>query len=185
MIVTDGGRFGGYAMFLSPAFNWWSHASFFRNLGLGFLLLGLLLVWRGRSKDWGRFKMFMSYIILIPAALLVFACIYFLHLQYWPGQTCIHLQSARPQTHYLVRSFIKRRKTYHRFRFQIRWPGTWQRRNRNIFCGWKEVSRNYMEHCTPITFPEDESFDVGSDTRSGVSMLKYRYEVPFRVHRYH
>ena len=36
-----------------------------------------------------------------------------------------------------------------------------------------------MEHCTPITFPEDESFDVGSDTRSGVSLLKYRYESPF------
>ena len=43
----------------------------------------------------------------------------------------------------------------------------------------KEVSRNYMEHGTPVTFPEDESFDVGSDTRSGVSLLKYRYEVPF------
>jgi|SRR5450631_930430 len=43
----------------------------------------------------------------------------------------------------------------------------------------KEVARNYMEHCTPITFTEDESFDVGSDTRSGVSLLKYRYEVPF------
>ncbi|HEY4965521.1 MAG TPA: hypothetical protein VII28_03940, partial [Puia sp.] len=43
----------------------------------------------------------------------------------------------------------------------------------------KEVSRNYMDHCTPITFPEDETFDVGSDTRSGVSLLKYRYECPF------
>ena len=44
----------------------------------------------------------------------------------------------------------------------------------------KEVARNSMEHGTPITFPEDESFDVGSDTRSGVAMLKYRYECPFK-----
>ena len=33
---------------------------------------------------------------------------------------------------------------------------------------------------TPITFPEDETFDVGQDTRTGVAMLEYRYDVPFR-----
>ncbi len=43
----------------------------------------------------------------------------------------------------------------------------------------KEVARNTMEHTTPVTFPEDESFDVGLDTRSGVAMLDYRYDVPF------
>ena len=37
-----------------------------------------------------------------------------------------------------------------------------------------------MEHGTPITFPEDESFDVGEDTRTGVAMFEYRYEVPFK-----
>ena len=57
MIVTEGGRFGGYGLFLSPAFNWWSKADLFRNLGLGFLVFGLLLVWRGRSKNWSRLKM--------------------------------------------------------------------------------------------------------------------------------
>ena len=45
----------------------------------------------------------------------------------------------------------------------------------------KEVAKNSMEHGTPITFPEDETFDVGSDTRTGVSMLKYRYECPFNL----
>jgi arylsulfatase len=44
----------------------------------------------------------------------------------------------------------------------------------------KEVAKNSMEHGTPITFPEDESFDVGCDTRTGVAMLKYRYECPFK-----
>jgi arylsulfatase len=44
----------------------------------------------------------------------------------------------------------------------------------------KEVARNSMEHGIPITFPEDETFDIGQDTRSGVAMLKYRYDVPFR-----
>ena len=43
----------------------------------------------------------------------------------------------------------------------------------------KEVARNSMEHTTPVTFPEDETFDVGADTRTGVAMLEYRYDSPF------
>lgn len=37
-----------------------------------------------------------------------------------------------------------------------------------------------MERSTPIAFPEDESFDVGQDTRAEVAMLEYRYDVPFK-----
>jgi hypothetical protein len=37
-----------------------------------------------------------------------------------------------------------------------------------------------MEHTTPVTFAEDESFDVGMDTRTGVAMLQYSYEPPFK-----
>jgi arylsulfatase len=37
-----------------------------------------------------------------------------------------------------------------------------------------------MEHTTPITFPEDETFDIGQDTRTGVAMVEYRYDVPFK-----
>ena len=44
----------------------------------------------------------------------------------------------------------------------------------------KEVARNTMEHSTPITFPEDETFDVGLDTRTGVALLEYRYDPPFK-----
>ena len=44
----------------------------------------------------------------------------------------------------------------------------------------KEVDRKSMEHTTPITFAEDETFDVGQDTRTGVAMLEYRYDVPFK-----
>jgi len=44
----------------------------------------------------------------------------------------------------------------------------------------KEVDRKSMEHTTPVTFAEDETFDVGQDTRTGVAMLQYRYDVPFK-----
>lgn len=45
----------------------------------------------------------------------------------------------------------------------------------------KEVAKNSMEHSTLITFPEDETFDIRQDTRTGVAMLEYRYEVPFEL----
>ena len=43
----------------------------------------------------------------------------------------------------------------------------------------KEVARNTMAHSMPVTLPEDESFDVGADTRSGVALARYRYDPPF------
>ena len=49
-----------------------------------------------------------------------------------------------------------------------------------LYVDGKEVAKNSMEHSTPITFPEDETFDIGEDTRTGVAMMEYRYEVPFK-----
>jgi hypothetical protein len=37
-----------------------------------------------------------------------------------------------------------------------------------------------MEHSTPMTFPEDETFDVGLDTRTPVAAIEYHYDVPFK-----
>jgi hypothetical protein len=35
-----------------------------------------------------------------------------------------------------------------------------------------------MDHCTPITFRDDETSDIGSDTRASVSLLELRHDVP-------
>ncbi|MEI3855483.1 MULTISPECIES: arylsulfatase [Ensifer] len=43
-----------------------------------------------------------------------------------------------------------------------------------------EVAKNSIDHGIPVTFPEDETFDVGLDTRTGVALLEYRYDTPFR-----
>ena len=37
-----------------------------------------------------------------------------------------------------------------------------------------------MEHTTPVTFPEDETFDIGQDTRTPLALIEYRYDVPFK-----
>jgi len=44
----------------------------------------------------------------------------------------------------------------------------------------REVDRKSIEHGTPVTFPEDESFDIGRDTRTGVVLLEYRYDPPLK-----
>jgi hypothetical protein len=44
----------------------------------------------------------------------------------------------------------------------------------------KEVARKSIDHTTPITFPEDETFDIGEDTRTPLALLEYRYDVPFK-----
>ena len=45
----------------------------------------------------------------------------------------------------------------------------------------QEVATNSMENATPITFPEDETFDVGQDTRTAAwRCVEYRYDVPFK-----
>jgi arylsulfatase len=49
-----------------------------------------------------------------------------------------------------------------------------------LYVDGKEVARNSMEHTTPITFPEDETFDIGQDTRTGVALIEYRYDVPIK-----
>ena len=49
-----------------------------------------------------------------------------------------------------------------------------------LYVDGKEVARNSIEHGTPITFPEDETFDIGQDTRTGVALLEYRYDTPFK-----
>ena len=65
------------------------------------------------------------------------------------------------------------------FDFKSDGPGLGKGGTGTLLVDGKEVATNYMEHCTPITFPEDESFDIGKDTRTGVSLLKYRYDSPF------
>jgi len=42
--------------------------------------------------------------------------------------------------------------------------------------GENEGAKNSMEHGIPVTFPEDETSDIGQDARTGVAMLEHRYE---------
>ena len=49
-----------------------------------------------------------------------------------------------------------------------------------LYVDAEEVARKTMDHTTPVTFPEDEDFSIGQDTRTGVALIEYRYDVPFK-----
>ena len=121
MIVTEGGRFGGYGLFLSKG-----------EFGVG------------------RGKVVFLYNLLD------------LKRTMWEGP------ELEPGKHTIV------------FDFKSDGPGLGKGGTGVLSVDGKEVARNSMEHTTPVTFPEDETFDVGEDTRTGVAMLEYRYDVPFK-----
>ena len=121
MIVTEGGRFGGYGLFLSKG-----------------------------EFGFGRGKVVFLYNLLD------------LKRTTWEGP------ELKPGKHTIV------------FDFKSDGPGLGKGGTGVLSVDGKEVARNSMEHTTPITFPEDETFDIGQDTRTGVAMLEYRYDVPFK-----
>src|SRR4029077_15067649 len=125
MIVTEGGRFGGYGLFLSKA-----------PLG------GPLGVGRG--------KVVFLYNLLD------------LKRTVWEGP------ELRPGKHTIV------------FDFKSDGPGLGKGGTGVLSVDGKEVAKNSIEHTIPVTFPEDETFDVGQDTRTGVALVEHRYDPPFK-----
>jgi arylsulfatase len=121
MIVTQGGRFGGYGLFLSKG-------------ELGF--------------DRGR-VVFLYNLLDLQRTI-------------WEGP------ELKPGKHSIV------------FDYKIDGPGLGKGGTGVLYVDGQEVAKNTMEHSTPITFPEDETFDIGEDTRAGVAMIEYRYDPPFK-----
>jgi arylsulfatase len=121
MIVTEGGRFGGYGLFLSGG-------------KLGF----------GRGKP-----VFLYNLIDLKRTI-------------WEGP------ALDPGKHTIV------------FDFKYDGGGLGKGGTGVLTVDGKEVDRKTLEHTTPLTFPEDESFDIGQDTRTPVAMLEHRYDVPFK-----
>lgn len=121
VIVTEGGRFGGYALFLSKG-----------EFGIG------------------RGKVVFAYNLLDLKRTL------------WEGP------ELAPGKHTVM------------FDFKPSGPGLGKGGTGELSVDGKVVATNTLDHTTPITFPEDESFDVGLDTRTGVTLVEYRYDTPFR-----
>ncbi len=125
MIVTDGGRFGGYGLYLTRA-----------------PADGPLQVGRGKV-------VFLYNLLDLKRTI-------------WEGP------ELSPGRHSIV------------FDYKPQEPGLGKGGTGVLSVDGTEVARNSMEHSTPVTFPQDESFDVGQDTRTGVAGIEHRYDPPFR-----
>jgi hypothetical protein len=66
------------------------------------------------------------------------------------------------------------------FDFKSDAPGLGKGGTGVLYMDGQEVAKKSMENSTPVTFAEDETFDIGQDTRTGVAMVEYRYDVPFK-----
>ena len=175
MIVTLGGRFGGYALFLSHSFNWWLKSDLFKVIGLGLLILGLLLVRLGRNGRWRRRFGYGMLLIAVLGLAAVFATDLFglgrgrpvfvynlldLERFRWEG-----FSSLGAGKHTIV------------FDFKYDGPGPGKGGTGVLSVDGKEVAKKTLEHTIPLMMTIDETFDIGADTRSPVD---FGYDVPFR-----
>ena len=179
MIVTHGGRFGGYGLFLSQSYNYWFRNQWFRTGGVGAVLGGLFLFWLGRRRTWPSRKRRIAYGLLALGSLWVIAVL---------ATGILDLGRGKPV---FVYNLLDLKRTVWEgpalgagkhtivFEFKPESPGLGKGGTGVLSVDGKEVARNTMENSTPITFPEDESFDIGQDTRTGVAMIEHRYEPPF------
>ncbi len=180
MIVTDGGRFGGYGLYLSKSYNYWLEDRLFKTAGIAMLLAGVLLTWIGRSRKWSSGKRWIGYGMLTLGLVWAVAV---------SATGLLNLGQGKPVFLYNLLD-LKRTiwagpelgsgKHTIVFDFKSDGPGLGKGGKGVLSVDGKEVARKSMEHTTPITFPEDETFDIGQDTRTGVAMLEYRYDVPFK-----
>jgi arylsulfatase A-like enzyme len=175
VIATMGGRFGGYALLLSHSFNWWLKSDLFKTIGLVLLVLGLLLVWLGKSGRWKR-RFGRAFLLIAALGLVaVFATdlfgigrgrpvfVYnFLDLQRFRWEGLSSLSSGK---HTIV------------FDFKYDGPGPAKGGTGVLSVDGKEVARKTIPHTIPLLMSVDETFDIGLDTRTPVD---FTYDVPFR-----
>src|SRR5271165_1224832 len=175
IIATIGGRFGGYALMLSPSASWLLSSKPFKYIGLGLLILGLLLLFIGTA---GRWRRRFGYAFLLVAAIGLVSSF---------ATDIFHIGRGRPVFVYnfldLERfrweglSSLGEGKHTIVFDFKYDGPGLAKGGTGVLTVDGKEVDRKSMEHTIPFLMPADESFDVGLDTRTPVD---FTYDCPFR-----
>jgi arylsulfatase A-like enzyme len=180
MIVTDGGRFGGYGLYLSGGYNYWLRDPVFRTVGLGLLLVGLVLMGLSRRRAWSGGKRLLGQIPLVLGLLWAGAVVAAGALNWGMGKPVFLYNLLNLKRTVWAGPALGAGKHTIVFDFKSDGPGLGKGGTGVLSVDGKEVARNSMEHATPVTFPEDETFDIGEDTRSGVAMLRYRYDVPFK-----
>jgi arylsulfatase A-like enzyme len=175
MIVTLGGRFGGYALFLSHSFNWWLKSDLFKTIGLGLLILGLLLVRLGRNGR--RIRRFGYGMLLI--AVLGLAAVFATDIFGLGRGRPVFVYNLLDLERFRWEGFSSLGSGKHTIVFDFKYdgPGPGKGGTGVLSVDGKEVAKKTLEHTIPLMMTIDETFDIGVDTRSPVD---FSYDVPFR-----
>ena len=176
MIMTMGGRFGGYGLYLCKSFNWWHRESLIKAGGVALFAVGLLLTWRGGTKKWSSSAMRVGHTIMTLGALLFIAVFATAALGIGKGRP-VFVYNLFDLKHYLWQgTAISAGKHTLAFDFKYDGPGPGKGGTGVLSVDGKELSRKTIPHTMPlVTF--FENFDVGIDTRTRVDES---YDLPFR-----
>jgi arylsulfatase A-like enzyme len=178
MIATLGGRFGGYALYLSRGFNWWFHERFFRRIGIALFVLGLLLIWLGQYRKWSANKMRLGYGLSFLGLLGVVGVFLIGLAGIGRGKPVFLYNFLDMERFKWSGSSLSAGKHTIVFDFKYDGPGPAKGGTGVLSVDGKEVDRKKIDHTIPLLMAIDETFDVGIDTRTGVDDFEYR--VPFR-----
>lgn len=177
MIATLGGRFGGYGLFLSQSNNWWLRSTPLKVIVWSLFLLGLLLTWLARSKHWRGWKTWPGLLLLLLAPIWLLAGLI---------TGIAHIGRGKPVFVYNLLDLERFRWTgpslgagKHTVVFDFKYdgPGPGKGGTGVLTVDGKEADRKTLEHTIPLMMTIDETFDIGSDTRSPVD---FSYDLPFR-----
>jgi Sulfatase len=176
MIVTMGGRFGGYGLYLCSSFNWWNVGGFIKVGGVVLFLIGLFLAWLIRKRKWSALRMLgpIAMAVDLLLVLAVFATaplgigkgspvfvynLFDLKRYLWQGK------AISPGKHQLV------------FALKYDGPGPGKGGTGVLSVDGNVLARKTIPHTMPLVVTFFEAFDVGVDTRTAVDQS---YELPFR-----
>jgi arylsulfatase A-like enzyme len=174
MIATLGGRFGGYGLYLSRSFNWWYHERSFRRIGFALAIFGLLLAWLTKSSRWSR----LGHAVLIFGVLWVIVVFGVGLLGVGRGQPVFLYNMLDMERFKWSGSSLSAGQHTIVFDFKYDGPGPGKGGTGVLSVDGKEVDRKTIAHTIPLLMAIDETFDIGSDTRTPVDDLEYH--LPFR-----
>jgi len=177
MIVTMGGRFGGYGLYLSKSFNWWLHERLIKAAGLALFLVGLFLTWLGRKKKWSSRAMRVAQTMMAVAALVVLAVFATGALGIGKGRPVFAYNLFDLKRYLWQGSAISAGKHTLVFDFKYDGPGPGKGGTGVLSVDGKQLDRKTIPHTMPLVVTFFETFDVGVDTRTPVDES---YELPFR-----
>jgi arylsulfatase A-like enzyme len=176
MIATLGGRFGGYALFLSSSNNWWLRSPLVKAVIWGLFVLGLIIALIGRSRPPTGWGTRLGYLLMLIAPLWLIAGLF---------TGVANIGRGRPVFVYNLLDLERTRwsgpslsagKHTIVFDFKYDGPGPGKGGTGVLTVDGKEADRKTIAHSIPLMMTIDETFDIGVDTRTAVD---FSYDPPF------